>query len=175
MARLISTKRLLLTPLTTEDIAFLDELWTAPEGHRYLWNDRIIDVTEVHEIIDTSIAEFALSGLGFGVIRTADDGRPVGFTGLRKFGDAGNVELMYGLGVESRGQGFATEAAVAVLDYGFQECGLPEIYAETDPPNTASVCVLERLGMKYSEERVPGAIPAVYYVQHAAEFGGQEG
>ena len=46
------------------------------------------------------------------------------------------------------GRGYATEAARAVLRYGFQELGLHRIYATCRPANVASSHVLEKLGMR---------------------------
>ena len=45
------------------------------------------------------------------------------------------------------GHGYATEAATAALDYGFNELGLSEIVAVTVPANWRSRRVMERLGM----------------------------
>jgi RimJ/RimL family protein N-acetyltransferase len=46
-----------------------------------------------------------------------------------------------------RGKGYATEAAGAVLEYALGPLGLPEVLAEVDQGNTASIAVIERLGM----------------------------
>ncbi len=46
------------------------------------------------------------------------------------------------------GQGIATEASNAFLELGFAQLGLHRIYATVDPGNTASVRVLEKLGMR---------------------------
>lgn len=46
------------------------------------------------------------------------------------------------------GQGYATEAAKALLDLGFNQLGLHRIYALCDPENEASARVLERIGMR---------------------------
>ncbi len=44
-------------------------------------------------------------------------------------------------------EGFATEAAGAVVDHGFCEFGLAKVYARADPRSVGSVRVLEKLGM----------------------------
>jgi RimJ/RimL family protein N-acetyltransferase len=63
------------------------------------------------------------------------------------------VELLYGLYQNFWGRGLATEAARAVLRFGFEEVGLEEILACADLDNPASVRVMERLGMSYAGER----------------------
>jgi RimJ/RimL family protein N-acetyltransferase len=46
------------------------------------------------------------------------------------------------------GQGYATEAARALLYFGFAHCGLHRIWATCDPRNVASAHVLEKIGMQ---------------------------
>ncbi len=58
-------------------------------------------------------------------------------------------ELAYVLQPEDWGQGYATEAANALLRFGFERLHLHRIYATCDPRNVASARVLEKLGMKY--------------------------
>ena len=58
------------------------------------------------------------------------------------------VEIGYGLGIEQRGKGYATEAARALTDYSFSELGMHRVQAISSSGNPASVRVLERLGMK---------------------------
>jgi RimJ/RimL family protein N-acetyltransferase len=57
-------------------------------------------------------------------------------------------DLGYGLARDAWGKGLATEAARAVVDYGFSALGLAKVWARTDPRNAASVRVLEKLGMR---------------------------
>ena len=51
----------------------------------------------------------------------------------------------------AEGRGLAAEAATAVLDHVFETLGHPVVMAATDPPNVASVRVMERLGMAFHE------------------------
>ncbi len=45
------------------------------------------------------------------------------------------------------GNGYATEAARALVRYALGPLGLPDVLAEVDEGNSASVAVVERLGM----------------------------
>ncbi|RYF96630.1 MAG: N-acetyltransferase, partial [Chitinophagaceae bacterium] len=47
--------------------------------------------------------------------------------------------------------GYATEAALACRDYGFQQLGFSEIFALARPENKASRNVLEKTGLRYME------------------------
>ena len=78
----------------------------------------------------------------------------VGFVGLAVPGFQAPftpcVEIGWRLAVEHWGHGYATEAARAALDCGFQRLGLEEIVAFTVPANRRSRRVMERLGMTWS-------------------------
>jgi RimJ/RimL family protein N-acetyltransferase len=54
----------------------------------------------------------------------------------------------YVLDPAHHGQGYATEAARALLAYSFGELGLHRVWADVDPRNPASMRVCERLGMR---------------------------
>jgi RimJ/RimL family protein N-acetyltransferase len=57
------------------------------------------------------------------------------------------VEIGWRLAHEHWGRGYATEAALAALDFGFQRLGLAEIVSFTVPANRRSRGVMERIGM----------------------------
>ena len=59
------------------------------------------------------------------------------------------VEVGWRLAREAWGQGYATEAGRACLDFGFDVLGLPEILAVTAAGNHRSRAVMHRLGMTY--------------------------
>jgi ribosomal-protein-alanine N-acetyltransferase len=57
--------------------------------------------------------------------------------------------LGYGIARPHWGQGLASEAAGAMVDYAFNVLGLAKVWARVDPRNVASVRVLEKLGMQH--------------------------
>jgi ribosomal-protein-alanine N-acetyltransferase len=60
-----------------------------------------------------------------------------------------SAELGYWIGVQYWGQGFATEAASAVMAFGFETLRLHRVYASHFTGNTASQRVLEKIGMRH--------------------------
>jgi len=74
------------------------------------------------------------------------------------------VEILYALAPHWWGQGLATEASAAVLRFAIERCGLPKIYAGCDPPNVASIRVMERLGMRPDGPRMIDGLETLYYV-----------
>jgi RimJ/RimL family protein N-acetyltransferase len=85
-----------------------------------------------------SMGPFAqLPGFG-GAIGPADRLRP-------------EVGLYWALAPQHRGNGYATEAARAVIDHGFSELHLARIVATTERDNLASIGVMRRLGMRVEQ------------------------
>jgi RimJ/RimL family protein N-acetyltransferase len=83
----------------------------------------------------------------YGLWLARDESRTlVGFGGFWHFPDRDGPELVYGVAADRWRQGFGTEIARALVDYGFTTLGWPEILASVDAPNTTSVRMLERLG-----------------------------
>jgi len=149
----LSTERLMLRPVTADDHAALLAHWTQPDVRRFLFDGAAPSAAEVAETIEDSIGDFAVGGFGIwlielgsaaGLVSTAAG--LVGTAGLRPLQESG-LEIFYSLAPGAWGHGYATEAARAVVEYGLGPLGLPEVLAEVDEGNTASVAVVKRLGM----------------------------
>lgn len=164
----LSSNRLSFHPFVLADLDYLHALWVAPEMRRYLWDNEIIPRELAEEIIVSSSTSFAEHGFGFWKLVRKDSGRPVGFCGLRSFENevvgTGEVEILYGITAAEWGQGLAVEAARTVLHYAFAERSLLRVYAGADAPNTASIRVMERLGMWFDQELQLKAQTTIYYV-----------
>jgi [ribosomal protein S5]-alanine N-acetyltransferase len=89
----------------------------------------------------------------------------VGTCGLEPFDLDGRseVELGYRLCLGHWGQGYATEAARAVLRYGFEELHSTRIMAFVLAQNRASIRVLEKLGFQYLREFLHAELPHRLY------------
>ncbi|HEY4323638.1 MAG TPA: GNAT family N-acetyltransferase [Mucilaginibacter sp.] len=90
-------------------------------------------------------------GYGFFAVERKDNHQFIGFTGLShpRFETHFTpcVEIGWRLSKANWGQGFATEAAQASLDYGFNTMGLDEIYSFTSVLNKRSEQVMIKIGM----------------------------
>ena len=156
--------RLRLRPFVAGDLDALHQLWTDPEVRRYLWDNIEIDRDRAEAVLAESSEFFRSRGFGlWSVFFKENQDDLIGFCGLRVFGDPDDVEILYGIHPSHWGQGLATEASEAVLNFGFQTCGLNKIYAGADAPNAASFRVMEKLGMTYDGPRVVNGMEAVYY------------
>lgn len=142
----LCTERLVLHPVTADDQAVLLAHWGAPDVRRFLFDGAMLSAAEISEAIEDSTRDFGRAGYGLWLIHEKDPAGLVGTTGLRPLEDIG-LEVFYSLAPGSWGKGYATEAARAVLDHALGPLGLPEVLAEVDEGNTASIAVIERLGM----------------------------
>ena len=142
----LCTERLVLHPVTADDHAVLLAHWGAPDVRRFLFDGAMLSAAEVSEAIEDSTRDFGRAGYGLWLIHEKDPAGLVGTTGLRPLEDIG-LEIFYSLAPGSWGKGYATEAARTVLDHALGPLGLPEVLAEVDEGNTASIAVIERLGM----------------------------
>ena len=78
-----------------------------------------------------------------------DDGELAGLIGLHVKPRDHAAEIGYWVGVPYWGRGYATEAARAVLRFGFEDLGLNKIYAGYFARNEASGNVMRKLGMRH--------------------------
>ena len=145
----LKTERLILRPFTLAD---------APDVQR-LAGDRAIAETTLNiphpypaggaeEWISTHQHAFDLGkGVHFAITRKADGGL-VGAVSLMGMVRGHLAELGYWIGKPHWNQGFCTEAARAVVRYGFEELGLVRIHASFFKTNPASGRVMRKLGMR---------------------------
>lgn len=160
----LATERLALVPFAPAHLAFLHRLWTDAAVRRFLWDDRVIDRDEAAAVIDSSLESFRADGFGMWVLLREPERTSIGFCGLRRFGEPPvGIEVLYALLPSQWGTGLATEAARAVLERAFR-AGIPRVFAGADPPNVASIRVMERLGMRPDCTRTIDGRPATYYV-----------
>ena len=159
MGQLLRTERLVLRPVTAGDHAALLAHWTQPDVRRFLFDGAAPSAAEVAETIEESIRDFAARGFGIWLIELASGARLAdtaagladladlaGTAGLRPLAESG-LEIFYSLAPGAWGHGYATEAARAIVEYGLGPLGLPEVLAEVDEGNAASVAVVKRLGI----------------------------
>ena len=120
--------------------------WAMPDVRRFLFDGAVLSAAEVTETIEDSVRDFAAGGFGVWLIHEEGRSALVGTAGLRPLEDIG-LEIFYSLAPGSWGRGYATEAARAVVEHALGPLGLPEVLAEVDEGNAASVAVVKRLGM----------------------------
>jgi RimJ/RimL family protein N-acetyltransferase len=145
----IATPRLLIRPLTAADAPAVYAYQSRPDVCRYIpYSPRTLD--QVSERISAARSTLDEPGQAvvLGVVRRDDDvlvGDVMLAWTSRKHGSG---EIGYVLNPAYFGNGYATEAANAMLSLGFDGLGLHRIIARVDARNSASAAVLQRLGMR---------------------------
>jgi RimJ/RimL family protein N-acetyltransferase len=94
------------------------------------------------------MAMVARLGFGFDVVERQEDGCPIGLCGLAKRDFLDDVDIGYAFLPQYGGRGYAIEAARAVLAHA-KELGLQRIVATVRPDNSASIRLLEKLGLRF--------------------------
>ena len=144
----LETERLLLRPITVEDMGFVYELFSRPETNRYSGHEELGSLEEAEELYDKYMRPGPPSRFRVAV-ELKETGEPVGTLGLYSYSERdGRAELGYDLLEEHWGRGIMTESVREVVRYGFEEIGLNRIEATIDPENTRSVRLVERLGFR---------------------------
>ena len=144
------------------DVESLLALWTNARVRRFLFDDRSISPEEARSFVERSVATFELRGYGLWSVSARDGERIVGFAGFLA-SDEEAPRLVYGMHPEMWGRGYATEAAAGVLRYAAEKLGVAEVQADVDEPNTASIRVLETLGMTRVGRAVVDGRPLLYF------------
>lgn len=114
-------------------------------------------------------ASFAERGFGFWAVEMPGEAAFIGILGLAVPRFEAHftpcVEIGWRLMPAYHGRGYATEGARASLAFGFTQLGLDEIVAFTVPANGASRRVMEKLGMRYTEDFDHPHLPAGHPLQ----------
>ncbi len=97
--------------------------------------------------IANRVAWWPTRGVTLAIVRREAPDQLLGTASLRRYMRDRRAELGYWLGADDWDKGYATEAAGAIIDFGFRELDLARIYAHVLEGNAASCRVLEKLGM----------------------------
>lgn len=157
----LETERLLLRPFQAEDADIVQgyvSLWEVarmttrvphpyPEGAAAAWiagHQRQRESGEEHTFCVTLMGGAPLISGNAGKER---DSGPIGAAGLRRL-DKGNLEIGYWIAPDYWGRGLATEAARALVVYGFEKLGAEALNSGHFVDNPASGRVLEKAGFR---------------------------
>jgi RimJ/RimL family protein N-acetyltransferase len=164
---LIETERLRLRTMTRDDLDELVRLQGDPEVSRFMGRP---SREWLEGWMRSSQAEWEERGHGRVAIMGRESGEFLGRTGLKYWPQFEETEIGWALHAEARGKGYATEAARAVLRWGFKRFGnLPLITAMVQPENAASIAVAKRLGMSpLRDDKLLGDAVTVYAIRRDA-------
>jgi len=152
--KILETENLILRHLEADDLNDLFRLYSDPDVRRY-FPDGTRDLAYTKDEL-----EWFLNGhpdhpeLGLWATIHRESKRFIGRCGLLPWTIDGRfeVEVAYLLDKAYWGQGLGTEAAQAVLDYGFENLQLPRLICLVERENVASIRVAKKIGMAFERE-----------------------
>ena len=167
----IETARLFMRVYTPEDLDDLHAIRNDSDVYQYFPAYYSPPLKEtVREGITRHIQRWRQNGFGeFAVIEKASE-KLIGYCGLMNLDDTEEIEIYYGFPKKHWGKGYATEAAQAVLKFAFEEVNLAQVAGVTNPKNTASQRVLEKLGLKFQGEITCYQMECSYFRISRKEF-----
>lgn len=147
--KIIQTERLILRTWEPEDAQAYYQINQDPLVIEFLRG--ALTMQQVNDFMAFMNKQCSEIGYGLWAVEEKASGKLIGFIGIDPvkwaypFGPC--VEIAWRLGSNFWGKGYATEGAKAVLNYGFNNCGLQEIVSFTVPANVRSIRVMEKIGM----------------------------
>lgn len=174
MEKFMETPRLLLRPLEWSDDRALFLLDSDPAVHLYLGNQPVTSMAQVHEVLRSIHGQYEANGIGRWAVVEKASGAFAGWCGLKIERNVNGRESFYDFGYRLRrefwGKGYATESGKHWIAHGFDDLGLREINAYTDRDNTGSRNVLEKCGLRHTEDFEQDGSRECWYEIHNPRF-----
>jgi RimJ/RimL family protein N-acetyltransferase len=163
----LRTERLLLRGLRLGDLDAYAAMYRDPEVMRHLEDGGPLDRLAAWRSMAVHLGHWQLRGYGQWALEECASGEVVGRAGLWRPEGWPGLEVGWLLARPRWGQGFATEAGRAAIDYAFDVLGAEEVISLIRPENRLSIRVAERLGESYMRTiEVHGARADVYCIRH---------
>lgn len=158
MNLILETERLLLRPLELTDAEVMFAMDNNPIVHKYLWQQPTQTIEETIKILEYIRKQYVENNIGRFATILKETGEFIGWTGIKYINDHvenGNTNFYdYGYRLDEKfwNKGYATEASIAWLDYGFNKMNIKEMNAYTHAENGASNHVLQKVGFNFVED-----------------------
>lgn len=147
----LKTARLVLRPLLPVDAVSLFQIYQTQGVLRYFPNPNPPQLDRVQRFIAGQQAHWKEHGYGNWGILLEGRNEIIGWAGLQTLPELDETEVGFLLDRPFWGKGYATEAARASLQFGFERFNLDQIIALVHPDNLASQHVIEKCGMLFQE------------------------
>jgi len=162
-----NSSRLKYRSFLNTDLEDMYELDSDPDVHIYLGNNPVTTKKQSEDIIANIQQQYIDNNIGRCAIILKETGEFIGWSGLKLEGTLRPEFKYYDIGYRLKkkfwGNGYATEAAMASLKYGFQEMKLDQICGAADVNNLASNHILAKIGMTKKEPFVFQGVTCNWY------------
>ena len=140
-----------LVPIQPEDAAALHRVYQSEGVLRYFPVSAPPPLEKIQRFVTSQQAHWEKYGYGNWGIRPAGEKDLVGWAGLQFLPELDETEVGFLLDKPFWGKGYATEAARASIQFGFEQFDFPHIIALVHPENLASRRVIAKCGLSYVE------------------------
>ena len=157
MNLILETERLLLRPLTLADAEDMFTMESNPNVHKYLWQKPCQRIEESIATIEYVLQQYQTNKIGRFATIMKETGEFIGWTGIKfvtEQPENGNINFYdygYRLNEKFWGKGYASEATLTWLEYGFKQMKIQQMNAYTHAENGASNHILQKSGMQFIE------------------------
>ncbi len=148
------TARLSLRRPTAADISAILAIHRDERACAHNPSDRLVTEAEAVDLYHRWDEHWKRHGFGYWALRTHNESQILGFCGVKvmQLHGAEVLNLFYRLDPAAWGNGFATEAALAVAQWASANASQWPLIARVRPDNTASIRVAEHVGLQRAEQ-----------------------
>jgi len=148
--RTLLTERLRIRRMDVSDAGFMLALLNQPSWLQFIGDRGVRTLDDARNyILQGPVAMVERLGYGFGVVEAIASAEPLGICGLAKRDYLDDADIGFAFMPQHCGQGYAHEAASAVLAFAHAELGMARVLATTRTTNSQSQKLLEKLGLRF--------------------------
>jgi len=146
----LDTERLILRSLGSDDAPFILALLNEPSFLRYIGDKKVRTVADAEQYIRNGpVASYERHGFGLCLVEFKDSHTPIGMCGLLKRDELPDPDIGFAFMPDFWNQGFAYEAAAAVMNDARERLKIERVLAITNQDNEASIKLLQKLGLHF--------------------------
>lgn len=163
------TERLIIREFQVLDIEPLAKILAKPEVMQFFSPTGPLSTKQTAVKIQSFLDSYQKNGYGKYALIHRQSGRLIGYCGIAVEEIEGKLEneLGYRFDSEFWGQGLATEAVKACLEYYFDKFKFDSVLGIVEPENKASIRVLDKVGMKFVKESILwGKVVYIYKIKN---------
>ncbi len=159
---ILETPRLLLREFTPADAEICYLLNSDPEVIKYTGDAAFADVQEARRFLER-YDQYRKFGVGRWAVFAKSDRQFLGWSGLKYSPDLDEYDIGFRFFRTHWNKGYATESATACIKMGFEQLNLQMIVGRAMKANTASIKVLQKIGLRYWKDDACGDADGVIY------------
>jgi len=158
MTIFVETERLILREVLLTDVDGMFELDSNPIVHKYMGTKPIKAIGEALKSINYIRQQYQDNNIGRWAVIEKSSGDFIGWSGLKlnteepMNGCTNFYDIGFRLIPQYWGKGYATESALAAMDYAFNNMNLDMVCGLADVNNAASNAILKKIGLKFKND-----------------------